>query len=55
MSYYDNLVNGCNSSYKEVMKTIAFAVSMGQMLSHVGSASVRTSVDNGGQIRCKNL
>ena len=34
-------VHNCNKSYKETMKTVAFAVKMGMRLSHVGSASLR--------------
>eukprot|EP00571_Detonula_confervacea_P017647 CAMPEP_0172312770 /NCGR_PEP_ID=MMETSP1058-20130122/18549_1 /TAXON_ID=83371 /ORGANISM="Detonula confervacea, Strain CCMP 353" /LENGTH=2999 /DNA_ID=CAMNT_0013026315 /DNA_START=101 /DNA_END=9097 /DNA_ORIENTATION=+ len=50
-TFYDGFVRNCKSTYKNVLKTMAFSVKMGMQLSHAGSASVRTGYDRGGQIR----
>ena len=50
-NYYDGFVRNCHSTYKHVMKVVAFSVKMGMQLSHINSASVRYSYDKGRQIR----
>lgn len=53
MNFYDGFVRNCHSSYKTLMKTIAFSVKMGMQLSSVGSTSFRYGYDRGEQPTCE--
>ena len=53
MNFYDGFVRNCHSTYKNVFKTVAFSVKMGQQLSHIGSSSIRDAYDRENTVRCK--
>jgi hypothetical protein len=55
MNFYDGFVRNCHSTYKDVFKTVAFSIKMGQQLSHAGSASVRYAYDRVNYMRCEIL
>ena len=52
-NYYDGFVRNCHSTYKNVLKTVAFSIKMGQQLSHKGNKAVRYEMDRQNKLLCE--
>lgn len=46
----DNFIRNCHETYKTVLKNVAFSITMGRQLSHVGSKSLRTAYDKSNSV-----